>query len=132
MTNRIIRAILFFLGLLVLFTPHYILPVCEYHGYNKMACSYTGIAEMFIGFIIMTISVGIFLSKPIDMLRWAAVTIIVTGVTVVLLPETIGYCHSSKMPCTYGTIPALRLLGAMIILLSFIGFLLSFKKNSRR
>ncbi len=126
MRNWVIGGILFSLGLLVLLTPRFILPVCEYHGYKAMNCSYTGISEMFMGGIIMASAAGILFSTSGETLRWSAVTTLVTGVSVMTLPEAIGYCHSSSMPCNYGTIPILRLTGSAVILASLTGFVLSF------
>lgn len=130
MRNRAIGGVLFFIGLLIILIPRYILPTCEYHGFKVMACSYTGTAEMFAGFIIVVVSAGIFLSRSNEALRWQALTSLAVGITVLMLPEAIGYCHSSEMPCHYGTVPALRLLGALTVLVSLIGFLLSFRRTN--
>lgn len=114
-------------GLLVVLTPRFILPTCEYQGFSKMACSDTGTAEMFIGVMIMASSGGLFFSKSRENLRWLSFSALVGGVSVVWIPEAIGYCHSGRMPCNYGTVPVLRLLGVLIILLTLAGFSLSFK-----
>jgi hypothetical protein len=92
-----------------------------------MNCSHTGIAEMFVGCILMVSALGLLFSTSHETLRWATVTALVTGVSVITLPEAIGYCHSSNMPCNYGTMPMLRLTGSAIILVSLAGFVLSFK-----
>lgn len=131
MTHRIVGAVLFLAGLVVVLLPRYILPVCEYYGYPAMACSHTGMAERFIGFIVMAASCGIFLTGTREALRWLALTVLTSGVSIVLLPEAIGYCHSNSMPCNYGTIPALRLIGALIILLSLTGFLVSLRRQEK-
>lgn len=130
--NRKFGIMLFLIGLLVVLVPRYILPVCEYQGYKEMSCSHTGISEMFMGVIVMAASVGMFFSKTSDTLRWSAFTIFFAGISVIVIPEAIGYCHSSRMPCNYGTIPVLRLLGGLIILLSFAGFFISFKGERNR
>ncbi len=119
--------ILFLMGLLVLLTPRYILPTCEYQGLSRMACTYTGTAEMFIGAIVMVAAVGMILSKTREILRWLGLTTLAAGISVILVPDAIGYCHNSQHPCNYGTVPLLRLLGGLIILLSLAGFLISFK-----
>ncbi|HUO77327.1 MAG TPA: DUF4418 family protein [Thermodesulfovibrionales bacterium] len=121
-------AILFFMGFLVLLTPRYILPTCEYQGLTRMACTYTGTAEMFIGAIVMSAAVGIILSKDHGTLRWSCLTSLAAGISVLLVPEAIGYCHSSEHPCNYGTVPVLRLIGVLIVLLSLTGFFASFKR----
>ncbi len=127
--SRIFGIILFFAGLLVLLTPRYILPTCEYQGLSRMACTYTGTAEMFTGAIVIITSAGMVLSRTRDVLRWSGLTALAAGLSVILLPDAIGYCHNSQHPCNYGTVPVLRLLGGLIMLLSLAGFLVSFRKE---
>lgn len=131
MIQKMVGIVLFLMGLMVVLVPRYILPVCEYQGYSKMACSYTAVSEMCIGLIVMVSSLGIFFSRNAETLRWLALSPVALGISVLLIPEAIGYCHSSSMPCNYGTIPVLRLAGVLIILVSLGGFLVSFKKASR-
>ncbi len=130
--NKIFGIILFLSGLLVLLTPRYILPTCEYQGLSRMACTYTGTAEMFVGAIVIVAAVGMILSRIREILRWSGLTVLTAGVSVILLPDAIGYCHNSQHPCNYGTIPLLRLLGGLIILLSLTGLLISFKGEKNR
>lgn len=129
MMNRKFSVALFLLGLLVASVPRFILPVCEYQGFNPMTCSHTGTAESFVGLIILAAAAGLFFSKSGEGLLWLSVVTLVAGISVALLPSAIGYCHSDRMPCNYGTVPALRLLGALIILLSLGGVFLSFRRG---
>ena len=129
MINRIFGAALFPLGLMVVLVPRFILPVCEYQGYNPMNCSHTGITEMFIGLMVMTVSTGLLFSKGSEGLRWLSFAALIAGVSVISVPEAIGYCHSSRMPCNYATVPVLRLLGVLIIALSLAGFSVSFRRE---
>lgn len=128
MMRKTIGIVLFLMGLMVVLLPRYILPVCEYQGFSRMACSSTSVSEMFMGLIVMVSSLGIFFSKSAETLRWLALILIASGTSVLLIPEVIGYCHSSSMPCNYGTIPVLRLTGVLIILVSLGGLLASFKR----
>lgn len=127
MINRVLGIILFLAGIGVAVTPRYILPVCEYHGYKEMACSFTGKAEIFVGIISMAASAGIFFSRTTDAFRWLAVTTLVSGISVIAIPHILGYCHSGAMPCNYGTVPLLRLIGGSIILASLIGLFSTFR-----
>ncbi len=131
MTNRIFGVLFFLTGLMVLLVPRFILPVCEYQGFNPMACSHTAIAEMFVGIMVMAAATGLFFSRSGEGLRWLSFTALAAGISVIWIPEAIGYCHSGHMPCNYGTIPVLRLLGVLIVLLSLAGFLLSLRKEKR-
>ena len=116
------------MGTLILLTPRYLFPTCEYQGFKEMACSYMGTAEMFVGFIIDVAAAGICLSKSNDALRWPSLTVFSGAISVLLLPQAIGYCHSSAMPCHYGTVPVLRLFGAVALVVSLTGFLVSYRK----
>ena len=131
MINWKFGVMLFLMGLMVVLVPRFILPVCEYQGYDPMACSHTAIAEMFLGVMVMAAAMGLFFSKSSESLRWLSFAALVAGVSVLWMPDAIGYCHSSHMPCNYGTVPVLRLLGVLIILPSLAGFLLSFRGEER-
>jgi len=130
MRNRKFGVILFLMGFMVFLVPRFILPVCEYQGYSPMACSRTAVAEMLSGAIVVAAAVGLFFSKSGESLRWLSLAALMAGASVIWIPEAVGYCHSSRMPCNYGTIPVLRLLGALVILLSLAGFLLSLKRKT--
>ena len=127
MMNRKFGVMLLLLGLMLVLVPRFIFPVCEYQGYNAMTCSHTGTAEMFTGLMVMAAAAGLLLSKGSESLRWLSFSALAAGITVIWLPEAIGYCHSSRMPCNYATVPVLRLLGVLTILLSLAGFSLSFR-----
>ena len=123
--NRIAGSIVFVLGLLVALTPRYILPVCEFAGKKPMNCGFMGRTEILIGIIVISIAVGTFLSKGAEALRLLMLVAVVTGATVLLVPEVLGYCPSSQMPCHYGTVPMLRLLGMLLVIVSSVGLALS-------
>jgi hypothetical protein len=117
--------VFFVLGALVSLTPRYILPVCEFYGKQRMACSYTGEAELFVGLIMVSISLAAFLSKVKETLKWLMFVAFFAGLSVILIPEVLGYCPSPNMPCHYGTVPLLRLLGGLSVLGSLAGLVMS-------
>lgn len=125
MRHKILGSLFFFLGILIALTPRYILPVCEFYGKPKMACSHTGSSELFLGLIIISISIGTFFSKSAETLRWLMFVAFFSGFSVILVPEVIGYCLNPRMPCNYGTIPMLRLLGLSTLITSLVGFFIS-------
>lgn len=129
MKRRVFGIALGFLGVLVMASPRYILPVCEFAGKGSgMHCTYTANAELFLGFILISLSVGILLSASADAMRWLMFSAFVCGVSVIAVPEVLGYCPSPLMPCHYGTVPLLRTLGILIILTSVAGFITA-RKN---
>jgi len=125
--NRIAGAAVFALGLLLSLTPRYILPVCEFAGKSPMNCGYMGRAEIFMGTIVVSIGAGAFFSKGAEALRWLMLVGLVAGAASILLPQVLGYCPSSQMPCHYGTVPMLRLLGGALIITSASGLALAFR-----
>ncbi len=128
MRNRVAGAITFAFGLLAALTPRYIMPVCEFAGKKKMYCGYMGRAEVFLGVIVVAVAIGAFASKGQEALRWLMFVAFVSGASIIMLPEVLGYCPSTQMPCNYGTVPLLRLLGVLIIITSAVGFMLSMKR----
>ncbi|MDP2168013.1 MAG: DUF4418 family protein [Thermodesulfovibrionales bacterium] len=125
MKQKIFGFILFLLGLFVVLSPRYILPVCEFTGKHRMACTYTANAELFMGFLMLSIAAGVFFSVSADALRWLMFVALAAGVSVILIPEVLGYCPSPQMPCRYGAVPMLRLLGGLTVILSSVGFITS-------
>lgn len=115
------------LGLLVILSPRYILPVCEFTGKQRMHCTYTANAELFVGFLMVSLAVGIIASSSPDALRWLMFSALVSGISVIIVPEVLGYCPSPMMPCHYGSVPMLRTLGLLTIILSIIGLIYSRK-----
>jgi hypothetical protein len=129
MLNKIAGSIVFALGLLIALTPRYILPVCEWAGKKPMICGHTGRAEIFIGVIIVSIGLGALLSKSAEAIKWLMLVALVSGVAVILVPQVIGYCPSAQMPCHYGAVPLLRLLGGSLAVSSVVIMVLSRRKR---
>lgn len=130
MKNKIFGILFSVLGILVAITPRYILPVCELTGKQKMACSYTGAAEIFIGAILISVSIGIFFSNSKEAFKWLMFVAFFDGLSVILLPSALGYCANPNMPCHYGTVPMLRLWGTAIIIISIFGFTISIRART--
>lgn len=111
MKAKVFAAIFFFLGLLTVVIPRYILPVCEFNGYPAMFCSDAALYEAWVGSGIMFISLLIPLI-PARLVRILfSILILAAGALVLFIPRMTGFCRNPSMPCNYGTIPALRLLG---------------------
>jgi hypothetical protein len=132
MKNRFFGAALFALAVLAILTPRYILPVCQYtrESHQISSCSYLEKAEMAAGFIALGIAVGAFFSKTADALRWLMFSASFAAVSILALPQATGYCASPRMPCNYGTVPMLRLLGGIMLIFSAAGFFLAREKKA--
>lgn len=127
--KEIIGAVSLFLGIFVILTPHLILPVCEYHGFQRMACSYTGLTEVFTGVMIIFISVGIIFSRTREAIIWLSIMLFISGLSVILIPQVLGYCASTRMPCNYGTVPALIFEGIIITILASVNFIITVRRK---
>jgi len=103
-------------GILFFLVPRYILPTCEFAGFPRMHCSDTAQAERVVGVMLIVVSGMTVLVKSNKMpLVSAILSILVFGLAF-WLPEIFGYCQSPRMPCHYGTVPAVRLLSIIGIL----------------
>ena len=100
MKNRIIIAALFFIsGLLVIFAPTVLFPVCSAEK-MKMACYYTSKAEIGLGSLIGVLGIVFFFFKD-------------KGVLLYPLALT-GLCGKEDMDCRVGTLPALIVLSVVL------------------
>src|SRR5512143_1846940 len=118
-------------GLLLILVPHFILPVCEYEGYPAMHCSDTARAEYVVGALLMAAGIGAFLLKTRTSIIGAVASIILY-IIAFLLPDKYGYCHSSRMPFNYGTVPGIRfivIIGGIIMVVAIISFVRSTRKK---
>jgi hypothetical protein len=121
--------ILFGLGLLLILIPRFILPVCEYTGKPSMKCSSVAHYEMALGAAILLISGALYWLKKTGVQLGILLACTVAGIAVIWIPEYMGYCKSPNMPCNYGTVPALRLLGGALVLFSFISLLFTIRRH---
>jgi hypothetical protein len=127
-----IAALLFFLGIVIALTVWFIFPVCEIHGqYTEtltgmklpMPCGYSARAETGIGALII-VAGGLLMARRTPETRQAVgVFSLACGVLVVLFPTIIiGMCRSADHPCRQLTLPALEILGVVVIIIG--GYLL--------
>ena len=95
-------------GILLILGPRFIFPACEYEGYPRMHCSDTASAEYIIGFLLVAVGGAVlFLKKNIYLIAAAACSIVLLALSY-WLPDKLGYCRSSRMPCTYGMVPGIH------------------------
>lgn len=111
-------------GALLLVVPRFVLPACEYRGFPRMHCSDTAHAEMAVGAALVLLGAATLMARrPWEVLA-AGLLALALSATAFLLPEKIGYCHSPRMPCTYGMVPSVRFIAfanAAIVLLGLAG-----------
>jgi len=129
-SDKIMRGtgiLLMLLGILVILTPWVLFPVCEMEGlYLKtaagvempMKCGWTARAETGIGALIV-VAGGLLTARSTPETRQAVgVFSVAAGILVVLFPTIlIGMCQLADHPCRQLTLPALEILGVIIIII---------------
>ncbi len=121
-------------GILLRLVPRYILPACEYvPGHPPgMHCSDTARAEYVVGAILIVLGlVTAFLKAKPAAGFIASAASIVLYIVAFLLPDRLGYCHSSRMPCNYGMVPGIRFVAVVSAVIMSIA-LLRLVKSSRK
>jgi drug/metabolite transporter (DMT)-like permease len=127
-----IGALLVLLGIVIILTPWIIFPVCEIHGDYliaqsgmkvPMTCGWTARAESGIGALIV-LAGGLLIARSTPETKQAVgIFSIALGALVILTPTVIiGMCKMAEHPCRVLTLPALELLGIVVILIG--GYLL--------
>lgn len=119
-------------GILLILVPRYILPACEYEGFSRMHCSDTAQAEYLVGALLMVIGGLTIFFKTVKPLIASAITTLILSVVAFRLPDKLGYCGSTRMPCNYGMVPGIRFIAvitAIIMLIGLIGLLKTYRKK---
>ena len=97
-------------GILLVVVPRYVLPACEFAGYSRMHCSDTAEAVRIVGAALVLVGVAVFFLRRQWMLASAAVCSLALYAAAMWMPARFGYCQSTRMPCNYGMVPAIRFL----------------------
>ncbi len=124
--------LLVILGILIILVPWIIFPVCEMEGNYvvtaagaklPMTCGWTARAESGVGALIV-VGGGLLIARSSAETRQAVgVFSIVAGALVILFPTVlIGMCRVVTHPCRMTTLPALEILGVIVIIIG--GYLL--------
>lgn len=119
-------------GLLLVLTPRFILPACQYEGFARMHCSDTAHAEMIAGGILLAIGIAALLLKSAGTTIAAGVASLGISVASYAFPDTFGYCLSSRMPCNYGMVPAVRFIAVVIGLIMAVAVAASLKAFQKK
>jgi hypothetical protein len=122
-----IGALLLILGIVIILTPWIIFPVCEHYGNYimtqsgtqfPMPCGWTARAESGVGALIV-VAGGLLIFRSTPETRQAAgIFSVAMGILVILFPTVItGMCRMADHPCRTLTLPALEILGIIVILI---------------
>jgi hypothetical protein len=130
--QRLAGVLFLILGLLVAIGPHTIFPVCEAMGDGYMKCHWTAQAVLGIGVSIAVLGVLLIMiaSKPIRI--GISLALIPYAVLVILIPNLlIGVCGKLHMRCHSLTLPALNVLGIVLLLAAGINVWLLWSSNRK-
>jgi len=122
-------------GAFLILTPRYILPACEYEGFSPMHCSDTARAEYVVGALLMLLGGILYFITSAKALITGAGAAILMYVVAYQLPDTFGYCHSSRMPCNYGMVPGIRFIavaGALIMIVASVSLIKKIRKKGNQ
>jgi hypothetical protein len=125
-TINVYGALLVLLGIIIILTPWIIFPVCEMQGSYvvtstgmqlPMTCGWTARAETGIGALIV-VAGGLLIARSTRETRQAVgIFTIAMGALVILFPTfLIGMCKVATHPCRMTTLPALEILGVIVII----------------
>ena len=125
-TINVYGALLVLLGVIIILTPWIIFPVCEMEGSYvvtstgmklPMTCGWSARAESGIGALIV-VAGGLLIARSTRETRQAVgVFTIAMGALVILFPTLlIGMCKVATHPCRMTTLPALEILGVIVII----------------
>jgi hypothetical protein len=118
-------------GMLLIVLPRYVLPACEYAGFSRMHCSDTAQAELIAGFLLMlTGMVTLFLTgKGPAMGAGMGVSLSAASFA---LPDVLGFCHNSRMPCNYGMVPGIRFIAVLSGVILLPALIMSVKEYRKK
>ena len=119
-------------GLLLVLVPRFILPVCEFSGYQPMHCSDTARAEQYAGILLACAGIAVLLLHRPGMVLAALVAVIGLCAAALSFPGIYGYCKSPKMPCNYGTVPSIRLIAVVTAAIALIASISVVKRLLRK
>jgi len=133
---KIIDILTVVLGILIIVTPNWILPVCE--GLLELAngkqvpmrCFWTARAEMIIGGVILATGIIAAFTRSDEARRRLNHQVALLGLATALTPLfIIPTCTNPDMSCNVGTKPALLLLGGVTLIVGLYGSLATGKRT---
>jgi hypothetical protein len=96
----------------------------------SMKCHWTGRAELGLGLPILAVGAMMMFSRRKESRRYLGIAGTTLGVVAILLPTSlIGVCMNPDMPCVSTMKPALILAGALLIGISLVTVVLSWKQG---
>ena len=117
-------------GLLFILVPLYLFPVCEKtlittgNVVVPMKCFWTARMAAGLGAVIAVLGLLTCLSRSAGVRLGMAVSSLLLGLLAIAIPGfLIGVCMNEAMPCHMGTLPALYLLAAILLILSLASIL---------
>lgn len=119
MKNRIISSVSYIiLGALLILTPTVLFPTCSIEK-MKMACYYTGRAEIGLGVLIVALGIVVIALAKQTIRVGISIAQIGIGILALLYPiKLIGLCGMSEMDCRIQTFPAIIVISILLMIVS--------------
>lgn len=111
-------------GASLVVVPRFVLPACGYLGYPEMRCSQTARSVMAAGGLLVGCGLVALATRQGKASLRAGVVAAVLFFASFVLPEAVGYCQGTQMPCNYGMVPAIRfvaVIGGLVVLAGVAG-----------
>jgi hypothetical protein len=97
---------------------------------TSMKCHWTGRAELGLGLPLFAVGAMMMFSRRKEARRYLGIGGMALGAVAILLPtELIGVCMNPDMPCVSTMKPALVLMGALVIGVSLVTVVLSWRQE---
>lgn len=133
MKNRIFNGVfLLAAGALTALGPQYLFPVCAAGG-MEMRCHRSAHWELYIGIGLALLGIASFFLKSNGFRVILNILAAALSVLSILVPTVlVGLCSMETMRCRYLTLPALLILGGVVIAVSAVNVFLLLRKSKRK
>jgi hypothetical protein len=129
--NMISGAATFFLGFLIALGPQFLFKVCDTQSGDVLRCFWMVRAAICVGILIAAFGVCLFFFPCPKVRQGLSIGVFLTGIVAVIITHKnfIGGCIAMEAVCRRLTLPALTVLGTLVILSAFLNLIYLEKKT---
>lgn len=120
--KNIVAILIVILGVVMLLIPQFIAPVCPIHDGHIMKCHWMGQAVIGLGCVVAVLGLLMLISKESKVAAAFSISAaLVSGLAIAVSTHLIGGCSHHHMSCQMHTIPAVTIVGGILLVLG-LGF----------
>ncbi|MDR3321176.1 MAG: DUF4418 family protein [Synergistaceae bacterium] len=120
------------LGGLVALGPQYMFKICEQMHHGVTNCYWIGQAEIGAGAVVAAFGITYLLFRDAGIHAGLSIGIFIGGVLTLLLADVLlRACEEANMSCHLVTLPALNIVGTLIVILAALNTAYLFRKTGR-